>query len=157
MSYLVYERKIKAEVYGDHVMLPKSSKVEEGGLSAARWVAAALVVMTLFVVSTAAQRVYVYEVESDVAITEDVPYVPGISWRFGEQLLVVWVPRDIEPGILLSVGSGLVDRLLSRAFDMGFDVYVRWNVPLIAFIDVSSLYISCRVVKHLLAYVRRRG
>jgi len=63
--------------------------------------AAALVVLALFVVSTAAQRVYVYEVESDVEITEDVPHVPGISWRFGEQLLVVWVPRDVAPGIIL--------------------------------------------------------
>jgi hypothetical protein len=40
-------------------------------------------------------------VESDVEITEDVPHVPGISWRFGEQLLVVWVPRDASPGIIL--------------------------------------------------------
>ncbi|MFZ8810435.1 MAG: hypothetical protein ACO2PN_20305 [Pyrobaculum sp.] len=62
---------------------------------------AALVVLALFVVSAAAERVYVYEVESDVEITEDVPHVPGISWRFGEQLLVVWVPRDVAPGIIL--------------------------------------------------------
>jgi hypothetical protein len=64
-------------------------------------VGAALVVLALFAVSAAAQRVYVYEVESDVEITEDVPHVPGISWRFGEQLLVVWVPRDVAPGIIL--------------------------------------------------------
>jgi len=63
--------------------------------------AAALVVLVLFVVLAAAQRVYVYEVESDVEIAEDVPHVPGVSWRFGEQLLVVWVPRDVKPGILL--------------------------------------------------------
>jgi len=63
--------------------------------------AAALVVLVLFVVLAAAQRVYVYEVESDVEIAEDVPHVPGISWRFGEQLLVVWVPRDVAPGIIL--------------------------------------------------------
>ena len=62
---------------------------------------AALVVLVLFVVLVAAQRVYVYEVESDVEITEDVPHVPGISWQFGEQLLVVWVPRDVAPGIIL--------------------------------------------------------
>ena len=72
-----------------------------GGFPAARWVASALVVLALFVVSAAAQRVYVYEVESDVEITEDVPHVPGISWQFGEQLLVVWVPRDVKPGIIL--------------------------------------------------------
>jgi hypothetical protein len=60
-----------------------------------------LVVLALFVVSAAAERVYVYEVESDVEIAEDVPHVPGISWRFGEQLLVVWVPRDVAPGIIL--------------------------------------------------------
>jgi hypothetical protein len=63
--------------------------------------AAALVVLALFVVLAAAQRVYVYEVESDFEITEDVPHVPGISWRFGEQLLVIWVPRDVKPGIIL--------------------------------------------------------
>jgi hypothetical protein len=62
---------------------------------------AVLVVLVLFVVLAAAERVYVYEVESDVEIAEDVPHVPGISWRFGEQLLVVWVPRDVKPGILL--------------------------------------------------------
>jgi hypothetical protein len=59
---------------------------------------AALVVLALL---AAAERVYVYEVESDVEITEDVPHVPGISWRFGEQLLVVWVPRDVAPGVVL--------------------------------------------------------
>jgi hypothetical protein len=60
--------------------------------------AAALVVLALL---AAAERVYVYEVESDFEIAEDVPHVPGISWRFGEQLLVVWVPRDVAPGIIL--------------------------------------------------------
>jgi hypothetical protein len=59
---------------------------------------AALVVLALL---AAAERVYVYEVESDFEITEDVPHVPGISWRFGEQLLVVWVPRDVAPGVIL--------------------------------------------------------
>jgi hypothetical protein len=54
--------------------------------------------------------------------------------------------------ILLAVLDLLTGGLLSRAFD----VYVRWDVPIIAFIDVSSLYVLCRVVKHLLAYVRRR-
>jgi len=73
--------------------------VEEGGLSAARWVA--LVVLALFAVLAAAQRVYVYVVESDVPITEDMPHVPGITWQFGEQLLVVWVPRDVAPGVFL--------------------------------------------------------
>jgi hypothetical protein len=63
--------------------------------------AAVLVVMVLFALSAAAERVYVYEVESDVEITEDVPHVPGISWRFGEQLLVVWMPRDVAPGVIL--------------------------------------------------------
>jgi hypothetical protein len=72
-----------------------------GGFPAARWVAAALVVLALFAVSAAAERVYVYEVESDFEITEDVPHVPGITWRFGEQLLVICVPRDVAPGIIL--------------------------------------------------------
>jgi hypothetical protein len=58
--------------------------------------------------------------------------------------------------IILAAVDLLTGGLLSQAFDMGFDVYVRWNVPLIAFMDVSSLYISCRVMKRLLAYVRRR-
>jgi len=75
-------------------MMPKSNKVGGGP-------PAALVVLALFVVLAAAERVYVYEVESDVEIAEDVPHVPGISWRFGEQLLVVWVPRDVAPGIIL--------------------------------------------------------
>ena len=83
------------------MMSPKSNKEEEGGLPAALLVVAALVVLALFAVSAAAQRVYVYEVESDFEITEDVPHVPGISWRFGEQLLVVWVPKDVAPGIIL--------------------------------------------------------
>jgi hypothetical protein len=72
-----------------------------GGFPAARWVGAALVVLVLFAVSAAAERVYVYEVQSDLEITEDVPHVPGISWQFVEQLLVVWVPRDVAPGIIL--------------------------------------------------------
>jgi hypothetical protein len=59
---------------------------------------AALVVLVLL---AAAEWVYVYEVESDFEIAEDVPHVPGVSWRFGEQLLVVWVPRDVAPGIIL--------------------------------------------------------
>jgi hypothetical protein len=83
------------------MMSPKSNKVEEGGFLVARWVVAALVVLVLFALSAAAERVYVYEVESDFEITEDVPHVPGISWQFGEQLLVVWVPRDVAPGIIL--------------------------------------------------------
>jgi hypothetical protein len=81
------------------MMSPKSNK-EEGGFLVARWVGVALVVLALFAALAAAQRVYVYEVESDVPITEDVPHVPGICWRFGEQLLVVWVPRETVPGRL---------------------------------------------------------
>jgi hypothetical protein len=98
------------------MMLPKSNKKEGGGLSAARWVAAALVVLALFVVSAGAQRVYVYEVESDVEITEDVPHVPGISWRFGEQLLVVWVPRDVKPGIILFTNETAPIPLYDRTY-----------------------------------------
>jgi hypothetical protein len=86
------------------------------GPPAARWVAAALVVLVLFVVLVAAQRVYVYEVESDVEITEDVPHVPGICWRFGEQLLVVWVPRDVAPGIILFTNETVPVRLYDRTY-----------------------------------------
>ncbi len=58
--------------------------------------------------------------------------------------------------IILAAVDFLTGGLLSQAFDIGFDVYVRWNVPLIAFMDVSSLYISCRVVKLIFTYVKRR-
>jgi hypothetical protein len=115
LSYLVDERKRKAEAFGDHMMLPKSNKVEEGGFLVARWVAA-LVVLALFVVLVAAERVYVYEVESDFEITEDVPHVPGISWRFGEQLLVVWVPRDVAPGVILFTNETVSIPLYDRKY-----------------------------------------
>jgi len=87
-----------------------------GGLSAVRWVGAVLVVLALFVVSAAAEGVYVYEVESDFEITEDVPHVPGISWRFGEQLLVVWVPRDVAPGIILFTNETTPIPLYDRTY-----------------------------------------
>ncbi len=87
-----------------------------GGFSAARWVGVALVVLVLFVVLVAAQRVYVYEVESDFEITEDVPHVPGISWQFGEQLLVVWVPRDVAPGIILFTNETAPIPLYDRTY-----------------------------------------
>jgi hypothetical protein len=58
--------------------------------------------------------------------------------------------------IILAAVDLLTGGLLSQAFDMGFDVYVRWNVPLIAFMDTSSLYISCRAVKLIFTYVKRR-
>ena len=64
----------------------------------------------------AAERVYVYEVESDVEITEDVPHVPGVSWRFGEQLLVVWVPRDVAPGIILFTNETAPIPLYDRTY-----------------------------------------
>ena len=98
------------------MMSPKSNKEEEGGLPAARLVVAALVVLALFAVSAAAQRVYVYEVESDFEITEDVPHVPGITWQFGEQLLVVWVPRDVAPGILLFTNQTALVPLYDRTY-----------------------------------------
>jgi apolipoprotein N-acyltransferase len=75
----------------------------------------------------------------------------GLLWGFLFVVGSLWLHVIILAAVDLLTGG-----LLSQAFDMGFDVYVRWNVPLIAFMDVSSLYISCRAVKHLLAYVRRR-
>ncbi len=87
-----------------------------GGFPAARWVGAAFVVLALFVVSAAAQRVHVCEVESDVEIAEDVPHVPGISWRFGEQLLVVWVPRDVAPGIILFTNETALIPLYDKTY-----------------------------------------
>jgi len=86
-----------------------------GGFPAARW-EAALVVLALFALSAAAERVYVYEVESDVEIAEDVPHVPGISGRFGEQLLVVWVPRDVAPGIILFTNETAPVPLYDRTY-----------------------------------------
>ena len=47
-----------------------------------------LAALVLFVVLAAAERVYVYEVESDFEI-EDVPHVPGISWRLSTKRLGV--------------------------------------------------------------------
>jgi len=73
-------------------------------------------VLALLVVLAAAQRVYVYEVESDVEITENVPHVPGISWRFGEQLLVVWLPRDVKPGIILFTNETVLIPLYDRKY-----------------------------------------
>ncbi len=70
----------------------------------------------MFVVLAAAERVYVYEVESDFEITEDVPHVPGISWQFGEQLLVVWVPRDVAPGIILFTNETTPIPLYDRTY-----------------------------------------
>ena len=58
--------------------------------------------------------------------------------------------------IILAAVDLLTSGLLLQAFDMGFDVYVRWNVPLIAFMDTTSLYISCRIIKLIYAYVKRR-
>jgi hypothetical protein len=72
--------------------------------------------LVLFVVLAAAQRVYVYEVESDFEITEDVPHVPGVSWQFGEQLLVVWVPRDVAPGIILFTNETAPIPLYDRTY-----------------------------------------
>ena len=60
--------------------------------------------------------------------------------------------------IILAAVDLLTGGLLSQAFDIGFDVYVRWNVPLITFMDTTSLYISCKAVKLIFTYVmRRRG
>jgi hypothetical protein len=58
--------------------------------------------------------------------------------------------------IILAAVDLLTGGLLSQAFDMGFDVYVRWNVPLIAFMDTTSLYVSCKAVKLIFACVKRR-
>jgi hypothetical protein len=74
---------------------------------------AALVVLVLL---AAAEWVYFYEVESDFEITEDVPHVPGVSWRFGEQLLVVWVPRDVAPGVILFTGETAPIPLYDRKY-----------------------------------------
>lgn len=42
---------------------------------------------------------------------------------------------------------------VQAAFRIGFDVYVRWNVFLVAALDSSALYVSCVVMRRLL---RRR-
>jgi hypothetical protein len=70
----------------------------------------------VLVLLAAAERVYVYEVESDAEITEDVPHVPGISWQFGEQLLVIWVPRDVAPGVILFTNETVPVPLYDRRY-----------------------------------------
>jgi len=75
----------------------------------------------------------------------------GLLWGFLFVVGSLWLHV-----IILAAVDMLSGGLLSQAFDMGFDVYVRWNVPLIAFMDTSSLYISCRAVKHISANVKRR-
>jgi hypothetical protein len=75
----------------------------------------------------------------------------GLLWGFLFVVGSLWLHVIILAAVDLLTGG-----LLSQAFDMGFDVYVRWNVPLIAFMDTSSLYISCRVVKLIFTYVKRR-
>ena len=75
--------------------------VTPGLNSTPRWTAVFLVLI-LAAALTAAQKVYVYEVESDVAVSfEKAPHVPGMSWRFGEQALVIFVPKDVGPGLFL--------------------------------------------------------
>jgi hypothetical protein len=60
--------------------------------------------------------------------------------------------------IILAAVDLLTGGLLSQAFNIGFDVYVRWNIPLITFMDTTSLYISCKAVKLIFTYVKtRRG
>ena len=77
--------------------------------------------------------------------------VYGLLWGFLFVVGSLWLHVIILAAVDLLTGG-----LLSQALAMGFDVYVRWNVPLIAFMDVSSLYISCRVVKLISAYVKKR-
>ncbi len=58
--------------------------------------------LLLVTVLVTAQRVYVYEIESDVEVfDEKVPHIPGVVWRLGEQAVVVLVPRDVEVGLIL--------------------------------------------------------
>ncbi|MCC6067516.1 MAG: hypothetical protein LM562_07155 [Pyrobaculum sp.] len=86
-----------------------------------------------------------------VYVVVALPFASYDGWLWGFLFVVgsLWLHV-----ILLAVLNLLTGGLLSQAFDMGFDVYVRWNVPLIAFMDVSFLYVSCRVMRHLPAYVR---
>jgi len=75
----------------------------------------------------------------------------SLLWGFLSVVGSLWLHLIILAAVDLLTGG-----LLSQAFNIGFDVYVRWNVPLIAFMDTSSLYISCRVVKLIYAYVKKR-
>ncbi len=96
--------------------IPKAGNVNVGSLFVARLMAA-FIALALVVASAAAQKVYVYEVESDVGMSlENVPHVPGISWRFGEQALVVLVPRDSEPGILLFTNETVQVPVYDRSY-----------------------------------------
>ncbi|MEM0468847.1 hypothetical protein [Pyrobaculum sp.] len=64
-----------------------------------------------------AERVYVYEVQSDFELPEGAaPHIPGASWKFGGQALVVYVPRDIGPGIVLFTNETADVRLYDRRY-----------------------------------------
>ncbi len=47
------------------------------------------------------QKLFVYLVESDIPLGDEVPHLPGAKWALGEQALVVFVPRDVGRGFVL--------------------------------------------------------
>ncbi|WP_237179359.1 hypothetical protein [Pyrobaculum ferrireducens] len=47
------------------------------------------------------QKLFVYLVESDIPLGDEVPHIPGAKWALGEQALVVFVPRDVGRGFVL--------------------------------------------------------
>ncbi|MEM4423442.1 MAG: hypothetical protein QW710_07325, partial [Pyrobaculum sp.] len=46
-------------------------------------------------------RLFVYLVESDVPLGDEIPHIPGALWALGEQSLVVFVPKDVGLGFVL--------------------------------------------------------
>lgn len=46
-------------------------------------------------------RLFVYLVESDVPLGDEIPHIPGARWALGEQALVVFVPKDVGLGFVL--------------------------------------------------------
>lgn len=51
--------------------------------------------------------------------------------------------------VLLAFLDWLSGGFVLSAFRAGFDVYERWNVPLVATLDSSALYFSCVVMRLL--------
>lgn len=67
-----------------------------------KWLTTALLLALLSAyVAYASDKLYVYLVESDVELGDEVPHVPGARWALGEQALVIYVPRDVGMGVVL--------------------------------------------------------
>lgn len=109
-----------------------------------------------FALSPLAEPLFLWYAVGPLAIFAVFVYAASrdYGWLWGFLLVVGSLWLHVAVLMILDVFTG---GLLSWAFETGFDPYVRWNVPLIAFADTASLYLSCRAVKLLLNRVRGRG